>query len=60
MIDLMHAASLTEVHEDELFGQFFGALEKVHYFQTTPSYGGDEQLLDRATQLFHSALMVCY
>lgn len=44
------------LHEDELFGQFFGALEKVHYFGNTPS-GDDEQALDRATHLFHNALM---
>ncbi|KAK9080238.1 hypothetical protein SSX86_001914 [Deinandra increscens subsp. villosa] len=44
------------VHEDELFGQFFGALEKVHYFETTANED-DEQALDRATHLFHNALM---
>ncbi|KAI7745372.1 hypothetical protein M8C21_004467 [Ambrosia artemisiifolia] len=44
------------VNEDELFGQFFGALEKVHYFGTTAN-GDDEQALDRATHLFHNALM---
>ncbi|KAI7744421.1 hypothetical protein M8C21_017301 [Ambrosia artemisiifolia] len=44
------------VNEDELFGQFFGALEKVHYFGTTGN-GDDEQALDRATHLFHNALM---
>ncbi|KAK1407561.1 hypothetical protein QVD17_39180 [Tagetes erecta] len=44
------------VCEDELFGQFFGALEKVHYFRTT-SNGDEEQALDRATHLFHNALM---
>ncbi|MFS7938862.1 putative tetratricopeptide-like helical domain superfamily, SGTA, homodimerization [Helianthus anomalus] len=43
------------VSEDELFVQFFGALEKVHYFGTTS--GDDEHVLDRATQLFHNALM---
>ncbi|GJY43384.1 small glutamine-rich tetratricopeptide repeat-containing protein [Tanacetum coccineum] len=41
--------------EDELFGQFFGALEKVHYFRTTAN-GDEEQALERATNLFHSAL----
>lgn len=43
------------VSEDELFGQFFGALEMVHYFRTTAN-GDDEQALERATNLFHSAL----
>lgn len=41
------------VREDELFGQFFGALEKIHYFGN----GDDEQALDRTTHLFHNALM---
>nr|XP_043607899.1 small glutamine-rich tetratricopeptide repeat-containing protein [Erigeron canadensis] len=45
----------TGVPEDELFGQFFGALEKTHYFGTTAN-GDDEQALDRATDLFHKAL----
>ncbi|XP_076949362.1 uncharacterized protein LOC143621983 [Bidens hawaiensis] len=44
------------VGEDELFGQFFGALEKVHYFGTTAN-GDDELVLERATNLFHNALM---
>ncbi|KAJ9567044.1 hypothetical protein OSB04_003010 [Centaurea solstitialis] len=44
------------VREDELFGQFFGALEKIHYFGNTTN-GDDEQALDRATHLFHNALM---
>ncbi|KAI3821152.1 hypothetical protein L1987_08709 [Smallanthus sonchifolius] len=54
-----HASSTNDapgVSEDELFGQFFGALEKVHYFGTT-SNGDDEKALDRATQFFHNALM---
>ncbi|KVH99464.1 hypothetical protein Ccrd_022302 [Cynara cardunculus var. scolymus] len=48
--------SLTGVREDELFGQFFGALEKIHYFGSTAN-GDDEQALDRTTHLFHNALM---
>ncbi|XP_024976420.1 small glutamine-rich tetratricopeptide repeat-containing protein [Cynara cardunculus var. scolymus] len=44
------------VREDELFGQFFGALEKIHYFGSTAN-GDDEQALDRTTHLFHNALM---
>lgn len=59
MTIVMHFAWLTGVFEDDLFGQFFGALEKVHYFETT-SNGDEEQALDRATHLFHNALMVLY
>lgn len=44
------------VHDDELFGQFFSALEKIQYFGTTPNEE-DEQALDRASHLFHVALM---
>lgn len=50
--------SLAGVSEDELFGQFFGALEKIHYFKPT-SDGHDDQIqLDRATRLFQNAVMV--
>lgn len=42
---------------DELFGQFFGALEKIHYFGTSPDGHDDQVQLDRATSLFHNALM---
>ncbi|XAR62798.1 hypothetical protein NMG60_11017678 [Bertholletia excelsa] len=50
-------AQMIGAAEDELFGQFFGALEKNHYFKPT-SDGHDEQLqLDRATHLFHGAVM---
>ncbi|KAK9080237.1 hypothetical protein SSX86_001913 [Deinandra increscens subsp. villosa] len=44
------------VHEDGIFGQFFGALEKAHYFETK-SNEDEEQAFDRATHLFHNALM---
>ncbi|XP_071694506.1 uncharacterized protein [Rutidosis leptorrhynchoides] len=43
------------VGEDELFGQFFDALEKVNFFGTTPD-DEDEEALDKATHLFQSAL----
>lgn len=43
---------------DELFGQFFAALEKMHFFRTTPDGNDDPALLDRATWLFHDALNV--
>ncbi|GJW78806.1 small glutamine-rich tetratricopeptide repeat-containing protein [Tanacetum coccineum] len=42
------------VSEDELCGQFLSALEKVQYFGTAAN-GDDEQALQRATNLFHSA-----
>ncbi|XP_052203408.1 uncharacterized protein LOC127808810 isoform X2 [Diospyros lotus] len=45
------------VSEDELFGQFFGALEKNHYFKLMPDGHDDQVQLDRATHLFHNAVM---
>ncbi|PIN16168.1 TPR repeat-containing protein [Handroanthus impetiginosus] len=41
---------------DELFGQFFGALEKIHYFRRMPDGNDDQVQLDRATNLFHNAV----
>ncbi|KAG8378270.1 hypothetical protein BUALT_Bualt08G0120100 [Buddleja alternifolia] len=49
----------TEQHsavEDELFGQFFGALEKIHYFRRMPDGSDDQVQLDRATYLFHNSV----
>lgn len=46
------------VSEDELFGQFFGALERIHYFKPTSDGHDDQVQLDRATQLFQNAVMV--
>ncbi|CAL5414529.1 unnamed protein product [Camellia sinensis] len=43
--------------EDELFGQFFGALEKIHYFIPMSDGHDDQVQLDRATHLFHNAAM---
>ncbi|GJZ94546.1 hypothetical protein Tco_0666749, partial [Tanacetum coccineum] len=45
------------VSEDEHCGQFLSALEKVQYFGTAAS-GDDEQALQRAKNLFHSAFAV--
>ncbi|KAL0314314.1 UNVERIFIED_CONTAM: Small glutamine-rich tetratricopeptide repeat-containing protein [Sesamum angustifolium] len=42
--------------KDELFGQFFGALEKIHYFRRMPDGNDDQMQLDRATYLFHKAV----
>ncbi|KAF5942380.1 hypothetical protein HYC85_020022 [Camellia sinensis] len=44
--------------EDELFGQFFDALEKIHYFIPMSDGHDDQVQLDRATHLFHNAAMV--
>ncbi|XP_010692405.2 uncharacterized protein LOC104905524 [Beta vulgaris subsp. vulgaris] len=46
----------TGVSKDELFGQFFDALEKIHFFRTTPNGDDDHVLLDTATCLFHDAV----
>ncbi|XP_042067938.1 small glutamine-rich tetratricopeptide repeat-containing protein-like isoform X1 [Salvia splendens] len=42
--------------KDELFGQFFGALENIHYFRRMPDGNDDQIELDRATYLFHNAV----
>ncbi|KAL2520020.1 Tetratricopeptide repeat (TPR)-like superfamily protein [Forsythia ovata] len=42
--------------KDELFGQFFGALEKIHYFKSMPDGKDDHMQLDRATHIFHNAV----
>lgn len=47
------------VHDDEVFGQLFSTLEKIHYFGTTLDKE-NEQALERASHLFYVALMVSY
>ncbi|KAL8059656.1 hypothetical protein ABFX02_03G101200 [Erythranthe guttata] len=42
--------------KDELFGYFFGALEKIHYFRRMPDGNDDQIQLDRATRLFNDAV----
>ncbi|KAH6832800.1 Tetratricopeptide repeat superfamily protein [Perilla frutescens var. hirtella] len=42
--------------KDELFGHFFGSLEKIHYFRRLPDGNDDQTQLDRATHLFHNAV----
>uniref|UniRef100_A0A5B7B9T9 Uncharacterized protein n=1 Tax=Davidia involucrata TaxID=16924 RepID=A0A5B7B9T9_DAVIN len=49
--------SISGLSKDELFGQFFGALEKIHYFKTTPDGHDDQVQLDRATHIFDNALV---
>ncbi|KAH7524522.1 hypothetical protein FEM48_Zijuj06G0128400 [Ziziphus jujuba var. spinosa] len=46
------------VSKDELFGQFFAALEKIHFFRTMPDGSDDPVRIDKATQLFHDVLTV--
>lgn len=54
----MFVVSLTGISKDELFGQFFEVLEKVHYFKTMPDGNDDQGQLDRATRIFHNAIEV--
>ncbi|XP_051139834.1 uncharacterized protein LOC127257446 [Andrographis paniculata] len=42
--------------EDELFGNFFGGLERIHYFRRMPDGSDDQTQLDRASSLFHKAV----
>jgi small glutamine-rich tetratricopeptide repeat-containing protein alpha len=51
---------MTGLSRDELLGQFFAALEKMHFFRTTPDGNDDPAQLDRATRLFHDALNVSF
>ncbi|XVE60332.1 hypothetical protein DITRI_Ditri05aG0120500 [Diplodiscus trichospermus] len=44
------------VCKDELFGQFFAALEKIHFFRVMPDGNDDPVQLDKATRLFQDAL----
>lgn len=54
VISIRHALA----GKDELFGQFFGALEKIHFFRRMPDGNDDQMQLDRATNLFHNAVQV--
>lgn len=46
------------VAQDELFGQFCGALEKIQFFKPTASGDDDHAQLDKAKLLFDEALLV--
>ncbi|KFK32144.1 hypothetical protein AALP_AA6G203900 [Arabis alpina] len=46
----------TGTSRDELFGQLFGALEKVRYFRNTPDGDDDPAQLEKATRIFHDAI----
>lgn len=49
---------LAGASKDELFGQFFAALEKIHFFRTMPDGSDDPVRIEKATRLFHDALIV--
>ncbi|CAN8246886.1 unnamed protein product [Cochlearia groenlandica] len=46
----------TGTSRDELFGQLFGALEKVRYFRNTSGGDDDPAQLEKATKIFHDAI----
>lgn len=50
------SSTLGGASRDELFGQFFAALEKIHFFKTTTDGNDDPVQLEKATRLFHDAL----
>lgn len=59
--DGSHLLAEEEAHtfglsKDELFGQFFDALEKAHYFRRLPDGNDDQAQLDKASRIFHTAL----
>ncbi|KAJ4700675.1 small glutamine-rich tetratricopeptide repeat-containing protein [Melia azedarach] len=54
--DWTKESSSTGVSRDELFGQFFAALEKINYFKTLPDGNDDPSQVDKASRLFHDAL----
>ena len=49
---------LTAVSKDELCGQFFAALEKIHYFRTNLDGSDDHVQLEKASRLFDDAFKV--
>lgn len=46
----------TGVSKEDLLGQFFAALEKIHFFPTTLDENAEVAELERATRLFQDAL----
>ncbi|KHG12584.1 Sgta [Gossypium arboreum] len=46
----------TGVSKDELFGQFFAAIEKIHFLRAMPDGNDDPAQLDKATRLFEDAV----
>ncbi|XP_057974136.1 small glutamine-rich tetratricopeptide repeat-containing protein 2 isoform X2 [Malania oleifera] len=54
-VDWTRQPCASGIAEDELFGQFFAALEKIHFFEATLDGNDDQVQLDRATRIFHDA-----
>ncbi|POO00117.1 N-terminal acetyltransferase A, auxiliary subunit [Trema orientale] len=54
--DLTSEPYTSGASKDELFGQFFAALEKIHFFRTMPDGTDDPVGVEKATRLFHDAL----
>ncbi|KAK9167580.1 hypothetical protein Scep_002771 [Stephania cephalantha] len=48
---------ISVLSKDELFGQFFGALDKIQFFKTTTDGNEDQGQLDKATRSFHEAVL---
>ncbi|KAK8580246.1 hypothetical protein V6N13_143363 [Hibiscus sabdariffa] len=46
----------TGVSKDELFGEFFAALEKIQFLKAMPDGNDDPAQLDKATRLFEDAV----
>ncbi|XP_010421744.1 PREDICTED: small glutamine-rich tetratricopeptide repeat-containing protein [Camelina sativa] len=55
-VDTSKEPIFTGTSRDELFGQLFGALEKVRYFRNTPEGDDDPAQLEKATRIFHDAV----
>lgn len=55
--DWTRGPNITGVSEDELFGKFFDALEKLHFFKTTHDGKDDQDQVDKATCIFNDALI---
>ncbi|KAG2701103.1 hypothetical protein I3760_06G029100 [Carya illinoinensis] len=52
----MRKPFVSGISKDELFGQFFAALEKIHFFRTMPDGNDDPVQLEKVTRLFQDAL----
>lgn len=44
--------------KDDLCGQFFAALEKIHFFRPNPDGSDDPVQLEKASRIFNDAVMV--
>ncbi|XP_062098958.1 uncharacterized protein LOC133804853 isoform X2 [Humulus lupulus] len=55
--DVRSEAHTSGAFKDELFGQFFAALEKIDFFRTMPDGTDDPVGIEKATRLFHDALI---